>query len=173
MKLKVILGKILYMTLGTLLPDSSKGKLYKKIRSIFGKMIVSKCGKNVNFGRKAKFSHNITLGNNSGIGNKSFLQGTISIGDNVMMADEVKIFTINHTTSRIDVPMCEQGTQEERPVTIGSDVWIGSNVIILPGVKVGNGVIIGAGAVVRKDIPDYAVVIGNPAEIIRFRNEGI
>lgn len=55
---------------------------------------------------------------------------------------------------------------------IGDDVWIGTNVIILPGVNVGNHCIIGAGAIVTKDIPDYAIVGGNPAKIIRMRNEG-
>ena len=55
---------------------------------------------------------------------------------------------------------------------IGDDVWIGTNVIILPGVNVGSHCIIGAGAIVTKDVPDYAIVGGNPAKIIRMRNEG-
>ena len=54
-------------------------------------------------------------------------------------------------------------------VKILNDVWIGSNVIILSGVKIGNGAIIGAGAVVTKDVPDYAIVGGIPASIIRMR----
>lgn len=54
-------------------------------------------------------------------------------------------------------------------VTIGNDVWIGANVIILPGVKIGNGAIIAAGAVVTKDVPDYAVVGGVPASVLKYR----
>ena len=54
-------------------------------------------------------------------------------------------------------------------VTIGNDVWIGTNAIILGGVKVGQGAIIGAGAVVAKDIPSYAVVVGNPARVVKYR----
>lgn len=54
-------------------------------------------------------------------------------------------------------------------VVIGNDVWIGMRVIIMPGVTIGNGVVIGAGAVVTKDVPDYAVVGGVPARIIKFR----
>lgn len=50
-----------------------------------------------------------------------------------------------------------------------NDVWIGANAIILPGVTIGNGAIIGAGAVVTKDVPDYAIVIGSPAKIISYR----
>lgn len=54
-------------------------------------------------------------------------------------------------------------------VTISNDVWIGASVTILPGVKIGNGAVIGAGAVVTKDVPDYAVVIGVPAKIHKYR----
>lgn len=52
---------------------------------------------------------------------------------------------------------------------IGNDVWIGNRVIIKSGVKIGTGAVIGAGSVVTKDVPDYAVVAGNPAKIVRYR----
>lgn len=170
MRVREIIGKVLYKTLGSLLPDSSKGRIYRKIRSDFGKMIVGKCGCNTNFGKRARFSNLVFIDDNSGIGNRAFLQGTVVIGKNVMMAEDVKIFTVNHNTSNIDVPMCKQGSQKERPVIIGDDVWIGSNVLILPGSKIGNGVVLGAGSVVRGDIPDYAIVVGNPGKVIKFRN---
>ena len=54
-------------------------------------------------------------------------------------------------------------------VKIGSDVWIGARAIILPAVTVGNGAIIGAGAVVTKDVPPYAIVVGVPAKVIHYR----
>ena len=171
MKFKVFIGKVLYRTIGNFLPDSSKGKLFRRIRACFGRMIVSYCGKNTNFGRKAVFSDLVFLDDNSGIGNRAFLQGSVHIGKNVMMAEDVKIFTVNHSYSRLDKPMCEQGVQEERKVIIGDDVWIGSNVIILPGSSIGNGVVLGAGSVVRGNIPDFAVVIGNPGKVIKFRND--
>jgi acetyltransferase-like isoleucine patch superfamily enzyme len=53
--------------------------------------------------------------------------------------------------------------------TIGSDVWIGSNAIIKAGVKIGDGAVIGMGSIVTKDVPDYAIVGGNPAQLIRMR----
>ena len=59
--------------------------------------------------------------------------------------------------------------QDFKPVHIGNDVWLGSRVTILPGVNIGNGCIIGASAVVTKDVPDYAVVGGNPAKILKYR----
>lgn len=54
-------------------------------------------------------------------------------------------------------------------VIIGNDVWIGSNASILSGVTIGDGAVIGAHAVVAKNVPPYAIVVGNPAKIIRFR----
>lgn len=55
------------------------------------------------------------------------------------------------------------------PVNIGNDVWIGANVFIRGGVTIGDGAVIGAGAVVTKDIPPYAIVVGVPAKIIKYR----
>ena len=63
----------------------------------------------------------------------------------------------------------ENHFQWREKTTIGNDVWIGERVCILPGVNIGNGCIIGTGAVVTKDVPDYAIVGGVPAKLIRFR----
>lgn len=65
--------------------------------------------------------------------------------------------------------MREQGMQEFQPVTIGDDVWIGARVTILPGVTIGKGCIVGAGSVVTKSLPDYAIGLGNPARVLKFR----
>jgi len=59
--------------------------------------------------------------------------------------------------------------QSFQRVSIGNDVWIGIEVIIMGGIKIGNGVIIGAGSIVTKDIPDYAIAVGIPAKIIKYR----
>ena len=55
------------------------------------------------------------------------------------------------------------------PVNIGHDVWIGTNAIVLSGVTIGTGAVIGAGAIVTKDIPPYAIAVGNPARVVRYR----
>ena len=52
---------------------------------------------------------------------------------------------------------------------IGNDVWIGANSVILKGVNVADGAIVGAGAVVTKDVPEYGIVVGNPAKLLKFR----
>jgi virginiamycin A acetyltransferase len=59
--------------------------------------------------------------------------------------------------------------EENKNITIGNDVFIGMNVTILDGVKIGNGVVVGACSFVNKDIPDYAIVGGNPAKILKYR----
>ena len=88
-----------------------------------------------------------------------------------MMGTDVTIITRNHRFDRTDIPMMEQGFEEERPVYIGNDVWIGDRVLILPGVHIGDGSIIAAGAVVTKDVPPYSIVAGVPARKIRDRFE--
>lgn len=59
--------------------------------------------------------------------------------------------------------------RRSRPVTIGHDVWIGHGAIILSGRTIGVGAVIGAGAIVTKDVPDYSIVVGNPASVLRMR----
>ncbi|MBY5931894.1 CatB-related O-acetyltransferase [Tateyamaria omphalii] len=58
---------------------------------------------------------------------------------------------------------------DSRDTVIGHDVWLGYGAIVCPGTRIGNGVIVGAGAVVRGDVPDYAIVAGNPGQVVRMR----
>ena len=97
------------------------------------------------------------------------MYGPVTIGNDVMMGPEMVIYTSGHKTDRIDIPMRLQGGTEVEPVTIGNDVWIGRRVMIMPGVSIGNGCVIGAGTVVTKDVPDYCVVAGVPAKIVKER----
>lgn len=59
--------------------------------------------------------------------------------------------------------------RRQKRVTLGHDVWLGHGVIVLPGVSIGTGAAIGAGAVVTKDVPPFAIVVGNPGRVLRFR----
>lgn len=63
----------------------------------------------------------------------------------------------------------EKYVEKDRRIRIGNDVWFGQNVLVTNYANIGNGVIAGAGAVITKDVPDYAVVVGVPARIIRYR----
>jgi maltose O-acetyltransferase len=142
----------------------------KAIRYWICKHLFAQCGRNVNVEYGAEFGtgKDVRIGDNSGLGVRCFV-AEVEIGNNVMMGPNVMILSSNHKFDRTDIPMSRQGHQESAPVRIGDDVWIGANVIILPGRTIGNGVIIGAGAVVTKDIPDYAIVGGNPARILKYR----
>ncbi len=171
-KIKIAIGKIIYGLFAKWLPVSYQplGGLGKALRGLCGRLILESCGKNVNIERNAVFSSHVALGNNSGIGVNASLTGSIKIGDNVMMGPNCTVYSRNHAFDRLDIPMCCQGYCPEKTIVIGDDVWLGGHVIILPGVKIGSGAIVGAGAVVTKDVPDYAIVGGNPAKIIRYRN---
>jgi acetyltransferase-like isoleucine patch superfamily enzyme len=59
--------------------------------------------------------------------------------------------------------------QSAKRTFVGNDVWIGHGALIMSGVRIGHGAVVGAGAVVTKDVPDYAVVVGVPAKVIKFR----
>lgn len=68
---------------------------------------------------------------------------------------------------------CKDKIIEREPIIIGNDVFIGANVTVLDGVKIGDGAVIGAGAVVTKDIPPYAIALGVPARVVKFRFDDI
>ena len=169
-KIKLLIGRIFYLGASNLPGSFARVNIgQKQIRALCGKMILSKCGKKVNIEKGASFTSSVELGDHSGIGIRAQINGKVIIGKNVMMGPDVCIYAINHAFDRTDIPMNLQGVTPEKPVAIGDDVWIGARVIILPGVHIGTGAVIGAGAVVTKDVPDYAVVGGNPARILKLR----
>lgn len=131
-------------------------------------------GKNNVIARGAYFGSGsgISLGNFSALGPRCHIQATdIEMGDYVMMAPDVLILGGGHRTDDIYTPMSRQGVLQRSKLTIGNDVWIGQRAIILGKTcKIGSGVIIAAGSVVTKPVPDYAVVAGNPARIVKYRN---
>lgn len=168
---------VLYYTILQFLPATDNAyrvySVIRIIRSWVGIFVFDKCGKSVNIEHKANFGtgRGISIGDRSGIGINAKIRGPLSIGSDVMMGPDVIIITSNHEIRRTDVPMRTQGATPSRKVTIEDDVWIGARVIILPGVKIGRGVVIAAGAVVTSDIPDYAIVGGIPARVIKYRKK--
>lgn len=170
-KIKRKIGSIIYYSFAKHLPVSySTIRIgQKQIRSLCGKLMLKSCGKKINIEKNAIFSPKVTLGDYSGIGINAKIYGECHIGQNVMMGSDVTIITRNHEFRKKDIPMMFQGFQKEKPVYIDNDVWIGDRVIILPGVHVGSGAILGAGSVVTKDVPEFSIVAGAPARIIRNR----
>lgn len=109
----------------------------------------------------------LTIGADCSINPYAVVRGEIRMGDGVRVGAHTSILGFNHSMA-IDRPIHQQGTWS-KGITLGDDVWIGSNATILDGVTVGDHVIIGAGSVVTKDVPDWAVVAGNPARVLRDR----
>lgn len=111
------------------------------------------------------------IGDYSGIGkNFEMHRSDLVIGNYVIMASDIMIYGGSHKYKKTDLPICKQGLDPKSKLIIGDDVWIGSRVTILSNCnKVGTGAVIGACSVVTKDVPDYAIVAGNPAKIIKYR----
>lgn len=113
------------------------------------------------------FSGQLTMKDHANIGPRASITGSgeLIIGEHVMMGYECMIITQNHKYKREGYDGYEKGT-----VLIDDYCWIGHRVTILPGVTLGKHSIIAAGSVVTKSVPDYAIVGGNPAKIIKFRS---
>lgn len=88
----------------------------------------------------------------------------VTIGNNVMLAPNVSIFTAGHP---IDAEKRNEGWEYAFPITIGNNVWIGGNTVINPGITIGDNVVIGSGSVVTKNIPADCIAVGNPCKVLR------
>ena len=108
---------------------------------------------------------NLTVGERSFIstGVHLALHAPIIIGNRVVINTGVQLLTGSHDTST------DTWDKFEKPIIIEDYVWIANSAIILPGVIIGKGAVIGAGAVVSKDVPESAIVVGNPAKLIQKR----
>lgn len=165
---------ILYYAIATYLPDSYSpivGKISNWFRVFLCKRIFKKCGKIQTVNRKAYFGNGseVEIGDYSGIGANCILPNNIKMGSYIMMAPDVHILGVNHRFDRTDIPMGLQGNAEKATTVIEDDCWIGAHVIMTPGRKVATGTIVAAGAVLTKDFPEYSIVGGNPAQLIKSR----
>ena len=112
---------------------------------------------------------NIEIGDNTVINREVYLDGRagIKIGNRVNISHQVAIQTLTHD------PQCPYFNCEVKPVVIEDYAWLGTRALIMPGVTIGKGAVIGAGAVVSKDIPPYAIAVGNPARVVKERNRDL
>lgn len=172
-KIRKMVGYILYIFLGSILPHYQLGinwRISNLIRKISAKLYFEYCGKNVDLGRKIKLSSSIRIGDNSGIGDYCYVQGSLKIGKDVMIAPKVTFLGSNHNFNDLNKPMNKQG-HNEKGIVIMDNVWIGYGAIILDGVTINEGAVIAAGSVVTKNVKENEIVGGNPARLIRKRGE--
>lgn len=111
----------------------------------------------------------VSIGNRTIVGIGSVIIGPVTIGNNVMIAQNIVISGLNHGYEDVTVPPSEQKVTC-KPIIISDNVWIGANSVITAGVTLGKHCVIGAGSIVTKSIPDYSVAVGNPARVIKKYN---
>ncbi len=110
----------------------------------------------------------IILGKHCTINPFAHLAGAIKIGDGVRIAGMVSIYGFNHGYSRTDIPIYQQ-TLTSIGIDIGAGCWIGANTVIVDGVKIGAHSIVAGGSVVTSDFPEYSIIGGCPARLIKSR----
>ena len=110
------------------------------------------------FGRNLRIGKRVFL--NSGCSFQD--QGGVTIGDDCLVGHDVVFASLNH-----DLDPAKRGDLHPAPIVVGSNVWIGAKATLLAGVTVGDDAVIAAGAVVTKDVPAGAVVVGVPARVVR------
>lgn len=114
-------------------------------------------------------SGGVRLGDGVEINSLSFIDGSggVDVGAGVLIGPGVKLISYQHLFEGT-TPIRRQQTIGA-PIRIGNDAWIGANVVVLGGVTIGEGAVIGAGAVVSKDVPAWAIALGVPARVVRYR----
>lgn len=157
------------------------------IRMVWNRLVVApiikssfaKCGNKVRLGRgfEAYGAKNIYMGNDISINNNALFMCTrakVILEDHVMFGPHVTVITGSHRTDILGRYMTSIGNDEKLPendqnIVFAGDNWIGTGATILKGVTIGKGAIVAAGAIVTHDVPEYSIVGGIPAKVIKMR----
>ena len=152
-------------------------RVFCKIRNMLNKYFwtyrakrnIIQYGKDLRINAECLFSGKVYLGNNCNFnGMKIYGGGTVKIGNNFHSGIECMMITQNHNYEGEKIPYDE--TYIYKTVIIEDNVWLGNRVIITGNVCIGEGAIVAAGSVVCKNVPPYAIVGGNPAKVIKYRD---
>lgn len=143
----------------------NKSEYYTRL----AKQTAAECGRDLYVGAECRFDAKVYFGDNCNFNGISCIgSGSVRFGNNFHSGEECMIITQNHNYEGDAIPY--DTTYSYKHVVIEDNVWFGNRVIVVGNVTIGEGAIIAAGAVVTKDVPKYAIVGGNPARIIKFRD---
>jgi acetyltransferase-like isoleucine patch superfamily enzyme len=146
---------------------------YKEIQSFRVRHTVGSCGSDLYIGGSFRgFGSHVHLGDHVNFNDNVFINGSgeVHVGSYFHTGVNLTIISSNHNfENATSIPYDK--VRIHKQVIIKDFVWCGNNVTIIPGITIGEGAIIAAGAVVVKDVPDCAIVGGNPAQLIRYRNK--
>jgi acetyltransferase-like isoleucine patch superfamily enzyme len=112
----------------------------------------------------------VKIGSHVTIGLSNVIIGPVTIGDHVILAQNIVVSGLNHGYQNIEIPIYRQKCTTAE-INIGEESWIGANAVITAGVRIGKHAVVAAGSIVTKDVPAYSVVAGNPAKVIKKYNE--
>ncbi|MBN9458524.1 MAG: CatB-related O-acetyltransferase [Bosea sp.] len=134
------------------------------------------CGKNIEVMKGSIVSNDSSIGDYTYIGYNCLVSNS-TIGRYCSVANNVSIGPGEHALDAVSTNSIFMDDAYRAltasPCSIGHDVWIGANSVIRRGVKVGNGAVVGANSFVNEDVPDFAIVAGTPARVIKFRFDGV
>ncbi len=109
---------------------------------------------------------NVFIGDDTLIGMSNVIIGPVTIGNNVIFAQNIVASGLNHEYRDVNIPISLQKTIVSQ-ITVEDDCWIAANSVITAGVTIGKHSVVAAGAVVTKNVPPYSVAAGNPAKVIK------
>lgn len=159
----------------------NKVETFKKMEPIFNEGCKIYVGNNCGFWKNVTFRGGgvIKFGNNCVVGDNTILfscgspdkDGGIIIGNDVSIASNCALYDSDHSVDK-KLPINKQALKLST-IVIEDDVWIGTGAIILRGSIIKKGAVVGAGALVKGIVPEYAIVGGVPAKIIKYRDYGV
>lgn len=165
-----------YYGIAQYLPDSYSsffGKTSNSIRVFLCKRIFKRAGAISTINRKVSFGsgRNIEIGDNSGIGARTQIPSNTIIGNNVIFGRDCFVLSRNHEYKDVNTPIIKQGFRPTQQTIIEDDCWIGLRCLFTPGRHIKKGTIVAMGSVVTKDFPEYSIIGGAPAKLIKNRIE--
>lgn len=173
--IKKVLILCFYYGFATHMPSTSApgGVAFQWLRVRLAKLMLKSSGDGLRVAPRANINsgRGVSVGKNCGLAEGLVIIGDLNAGDDLMLGPDVVMISYNHDYLNPRIPIRSQGITKSRPITIGDDVWIGMRSMIMPGVRIGSHAIVAAGSVVTKNVPDWAIVGGNPAKVIKYRDQ--